>query len=197
MRNQQLDGLRGFAIVLMILDHVLVTGLLHWGWPEQLQWLRLTVTRLALPLFMMIAGYLWADRGPSWRRLPWLIAAAFVATVCCRLLGLPPIEIVALYLGCMVVSKYVVLAPIPTMIVGLLWAFNFPDTFPQLFYHPGYVLTWLALGVIWWRQELAWDYEPETIQTPPGAQLYGWLGRWPLTSYVFHLIVLALLVRAI
>ena len=67
------DRLRGAAVLLMVLDHVLVQVA-----PGHL--LRLTLTRLSLPLFLICAAHVWRG-GMSSRRVRQLGFAVVAETV--------------------------------------------------------------------------------------------------------------------
>lgn len=183
-RSWKLDAIRGAAVVLMIVDHVVHVGHTFYSWSEGWLLLRLTVTRLALPGFMLVAGYLWAVRGVSFRRLGDVSVAAAAAAGCCWLLRMPLPEVLACYLLAMLASPVVVRWPLPFIIGGFLASMNWQGVFPLWSYQPLYVTAWAAVGVLlcqasgWWIEAT----EKKKWATPLVV-----LGQYPLVAYVSHL----------
>lgn len=182
-----MDWLRGLAVILMVVDHAAALlmpylGQQSAGWATL--WLvRHTLTRAALPLFLGVAGYLWASRLPRPGRLAAVLAAAVVCDGLGTILGFPWPDVLWLYCLGAAGASVVVRWPVQIAAAALVaWA-TFP--LPGLNYHPGQVVGLLALGV------LAARVYPE----PLTADRSSWLcvvGRRPLTWYVVHLAVLAL-----
>lgn len=178
-RIDWLDRLRGLAIALMLLDHVLAVTGIHGP-------LRLTVTRLALPFFMMCAGSLW--RPLTARNGARLGAAALAELALCEYLRFSMPGILATFLGLMLALRArPSLANRPGLLVlaGLLQAAYLPLDGSWTGYQPGWVLAWWALGRL----------AIEELR-PIGSAAPAWLavaGRRPLTWYVGHLAVLAAL----
>ncbi len=180
-RSHALDRLRGLAIVLMVLDHALVVGAPH-------SLLRLTVTRLSLPLFMIVSGLLIRLGGQyRWLRTLELAAAAgmcaVILTLCWPTFGTP--EILAVYLLVAVPCRRLIQrAPLAGAVLGYVQAWYWPLHWSG--YQPGLVLLFLCVGSLCVRDvgELGqW-----------GARCPAWLepiGRRPLAWYVGHLCVLA------
>lgn len=187
-RSWKLDAVRGAAVLLMVLDHVLHVGVTFHGWPASLYLLRLSVTRLALPAFMIVAGYLWAYRGVSVRRVRDLIAAAAISAVLCWLISIPLPEVLLCYLLGLALSPMILRRPLLFIVGGFLWAFNFSDRLPVWAYQPAYVVAWASLGVLL-CQATGW-YVEEAPRRPWANPLIA-LGQRPLALYVFHLAVLA------
>lgn len=163
------DVLRGAAILLMVVDH----AALVFDGPD---WVRV-LTRPALPLFMVTAGYLFS--GLSSRYL-WVIAAAFVSWPLAQMIDLPVLHILAVF----VLVYPLLLLPLPWLVFVASWLFVAGYTFPlEVGYEPGYVLAFLVLGRFLRLGQ--W--------TPPALSVVGveWVGRWPLTVYVGHLALLA------
>lgn len=171
-RSSAIDRMRGLAIVLMCLDHLMLVlelnPLLRWG-----------PTRLAMPLFMLIAGSLITRL--TWRHLaigviglglplfvPWTgqpnilfcyAIGAAVVVVSRRLGGPVPVILLA---GCI------------AMLTNGLDFGSYP-----------------VLGVV--ALVLLGSMLPRGVWEPVGSHLpewLEWLGRWPLTIYVGHLLYL-------
>jgi hypothetical protein len=175
-RLELLDKLRGLAIVLMVVDHVAVQTGSPW-------FVRTLVTRPALPLFLLVAGMLW--RPGLRRRHLQLAAAAGSATVLGAQLGMvAPDVLVVIGIG-LAAMPLAVRWPVVTLALAAIQ----PTTWPLWQgYEPGTVLVLLYLGhalatrtplELRWADRLPW-----------------WtavVGRFPLTVYVGHLAVLALM----
>lgn len=181
-RIDGLDLVRGLAILLMVLDHVLV--LVD---PDHLA--RLTITRLALPAFAITTGYLWRPRWST--RYLQLLVAAIAADVASGFIGPEMGQPGILWL---IVYGY-----------GLLWLFEQLDWPPVLKvtmavlawhwlpvggmpdwwtgYHPFEVVAWMLLG----RHMLS----RHQVAGLPRIRWAEAIGRRPLTWYVAHLAVLA------
>lgn len=190
-----IDAVRGWALLLMILDHVLVLVELEVAagpWPVTI---RTTVTRLALPLFLGCTGYLLAHRRrpPSTARI---VQAAGLGTIfsvagaATGFMAAPDVLVVwALVVSCC--WFFALRAPVIALAVGFLCAHYQPiggllDHWNG--YEPGEVLGWLALGVLAYRSTPArWLHRIPT----PGSLL--WAAHRPLTVYAGHLTVLYLI----
>jgi uncharacterized membrane protein len=192
LRDASLDRLRGLAIFLMIIDHILVVYLFCWSWDSWAEWVRRTLTRFAMPLFMLVSGLLIARKGrPSLRRIPQVAFAALVLNqIFWNLpeLGFGAPEILATWLICLALYPLWVRFPIEMAVLGILQFVNWPITASWwLGYQPGEVLAFLALGALLARRE-------DSAVLRAGHHLPRWLepmGRWPLTWYTVHLLVLA------
>lgn len=183
-RDRRLDALRGLALVLMILDHVLVVAL-EAGAPDELFWIRKTITRFSLPLFMVVSGMLLARRkSTSWRR--WLEIACGALFVNCLTLipvgfGLP--DILLVWLLASLFTPLIIRFPMEVAIVGLLQAQNLP--IPWGGYQLGWVVALLAIGVLATHlREIPLlnyaNYLPAWVAA---------MGRRPLLWYVGHMTV--------
>lgn len=193
MRIEEIDRVRGLAVVAMVTEHTARTGAAVQWWPSGVAWWTwATVGRVAFPLFMACAGYLWwhkhrrrQDDGlpimpdVPFKRIAVVCAAAALATPFTLVMGLPPLEVLWSYALALAAMPGVILAPGFFLIAGMVFAFTFP--LPMFSYHPGYVLAVCAAGTVTSIDQL-------------GRHLPAWLampGRWPLTIYVGHLAVLA------
>jgi uncharacterized membrane protein len=172
MRIRQIDALRGFAIVLMVADHCA----LFFDMPY---FFRLP-GRLAMPIFMMISGYLWRS-GLTGERYLQVIAAAFFTTFVGWKLGFPLPDILVSWLLWQPLMKYIVRFPVLAAAYGLVIS--------QLFvvgagYHPGLILAFLSLGVVlrrWPLFPLAWVNLPVPLK---------YVGLRPISAYVGHFALL-------
>ncbi len=171
-----LDALRGAAIALMMLDHVVA---LAGGGPW---WLRGVVTRFALPMFMFVAGYLWR---PGWRRRHAEIVSAALATLpLVWYLGIADLHILAVYALILPLLPISARWPWLAIAIGLIQAKDWPLDY--LGYEPGLVWALVAVGQLARHQRLA---EIDWGQT--GLRPFAAIGRWPLSWYSGHLAVLA------
>ena len=175
MRCIAFDQLRGVALLLMVLDHCLAAI----GDPWTLA-LRYTLTRAALPLFMVVSGHLAQNRSlPSPKRLAQLVVAAAAALLLvARLPYMASVDVLAVYLVALVPWPLVRRWPLAAIGVAL----TLIGTFPMLWdgYHPGLLVALMALGAV----------IPLEVITKCGGLLPTWLaplGRWPLTIYVLHI----------
>jgi fucose 4-O-acetylase-like acetyltransferase len=178
-RDLALDRLRGLAVACMVVDHVaLFTGA---------DGLRVTVGRLAMPLFFLLAGHL-ATRA-SWRLLNVLAAGVFVyaiapwtgaAMLLTQLVAGALLVVVLRRRGtAWLVAALVVLASITA---------NSWDPTPTTAYATAGMWSIMLAGALLPRPALRW-----------GARLpasLGILGRYPLTVYAGHALLLTVVVSA-
>jgi surface polysaccharide O-acyltransferase-like enzyme len=191
-RDQALDRLRGLAIVLMIIDHALVVVMANWYWANWEDWTRTTLTRVAMPLFMVVSGLLIARKGrPSLRRIPQVVFAAIVLNEVFYQVnaGFTYPEILAIYILLLPLYPLFVRYPIEVAALGILQFANLPITWDQWQgYQPGEVLAFLALGSLLNRH-------PNSPVLKAGTYLPRWLGffgRHPLVIYTAHLLFFVL-----
>lgn len=175
---------RGAAIVLMVLDHVLIQvdadSTVRGGAP----W---SVTRASLPLFMLVSAAVWRRSG----RVRWrLLAVAGVEAFLYGALDMPLPGIVVLIFVVVTgldsalsadlhpVGWYAlaVLGGVQALYVRVGWAG----------YEPGLLLLWFSLGRL---VVPSIGYDIARIPPRP-ARLLMWIGRWPLSWYVGHLVVI-------
>lgn len=174
-RLAYLDKIRGAAILLMIVDHlcIVLSG------PEVL---RMTVGRLAMPLFFLVSGALVTRFG--FRHvlifglgvvLPWYVT--FIDNP----------NVLTLYaVGALVMVVFRALDVHPLVIVAVILAAAANGFLPRI--APGYeftaVLGIMCVGGHVGRHALGWfDWLPRWLAP---------LGRYPLTIYVGHLLALQL-----
>ena len=166
MRNQALDTLRGLAVLLMILDHAAVV----FGLPEIIR----LYTRVAMPLFMAISGYLWTAHRPH--RLGLVALAAALSAPLEIYLGLTQPGILTVWLLAQIAMPLVARYPAETAFFALVSTFMIN---PWSGYHPGLLLVFLALGRL--------IPPPRHFHLPPFALV----GRLPLSFYLAHLVILS------
>lgn len=172
----------------MILDHALLLL-------EPASTLRLTITRPALPLFLLCTAALYRHRNPSRRRLA-QIAAAGIAITIGTAIAWPP------FVGDPDVTVVIVLAlvidnalrpRVGTYALGvgaLVQALYVPIGWSA--YEPGLVVAWLCLA------RLAIAHDPTLTDRLGGRlpALLRLLGRYPLAIYAAHIAALAALYQA-
>jgi hypothetical protein len=191
-RERFLDRLRGLAMLLMLLDHGLLLWLELQPGEDLRGWLRRSVTRFSMPLFMLVSGYL-LER-TSRRRMFEVAGVALVLNGALVVLWpaflLP--EILAVWVFLLPIRGFLLRFPVEAAALGVLQAMYLPVRWPG--YEPGVVLLFLALGRIWSTRP---DRHRETL-VPIGERIPSWvgrLGRRPLGVYAAHLLALAVAAR--
>lgn len=185
-RNQRIDKLRGLAILLMILDHVL--SIID---PENLA--RYTLTRAALPIFMLIAGYLLANRNASIKRYLQLVAAAFASlTIVQYIPGMAKVDVlfvIALALALWPIAQHY---PIIALCVGTVQAqtLGLWDG-----YQPGHLLALMCAGALLKHTRAHNDELVAKRIADAIPHAFAQVGRWPLLVYLGHLLLIALFVN--
>ena len=194
-REQILDAMRGLAIVIMIIDHVL--SLLESVGIQNIlvENSRLTITRFSMPLFMLASGIVWVRYGLKVKRWSQVFFLALILNAMMRLLwpdfNFPEILLVWSVLA--IFWRVIVRYPIITMIVGYT-----QTTFWQIpwqGFQPGELLIFLSVGALigkiplenlWRERRTAKLLEPLAL-----------VGRYPLAIYGGHLFLLAVIVAAV
>lgn len=173
--------------MLMVLDHLLVVVAPH-------SIVRLTLTRLSLPLFMFVAGSIVVRKGNVSRRR-WFQTAALGVGMTLVLPRLWPefpspdvLLVIAIALAPFVVVQARPFTPhsVWWVVGGLVQALYLPIGWSG--YEPGLVLAWFSLGVIIGRGE---DLPELGYRLP---WVLSFIGRRPLSIYCVHLLVLGGLV---
>lgn len=196
-RDVRLDALRGVAVLLMVVDHAasaapllfpaLVPAAAH-GW---LWWLRRTLTRFSMPLFMLVSGALLARAAPSPRRRAQVAALAVAVQV--LLAGWWPQfarpEILVVWSLVMTAAEVLRRFPFEMVVLGVLQQVCLPVGWYG--YQPGLVTAFVALGVLWAQL-------PQQTVFDRAVSLPRWVaatGRRPLLVYATHLLALAAFVH--
>lgn len=186
--------MRGLAIVLMIVDHVL-SALESTGLSNSLvEYSRLTFTRFSMPLFMIASGAVWGLYGLRFKRWAQVVLWAVLVNALTRLLwpdfNFP--EILMVWALIAICWRLVVRFPIITMIIGYTqttyWQISWQG------FQPGELVIFLAAGVILSRVPIdgLWR-ERHTLKF---LEPLSFIGRYPLMIYGGHLTILALIVAA-
>jgi len=178
-RLPSIDRVRGLAVVLMVVDHVLV--LVQFRSPEVVQWayaLRMTVTRASLPLFCLCAGVLLHGRRSTARLLD-IAAVALVTNVALEVwpMGIRAPEILAVLLPVLLAGGVLVRWPAASVVLGVLQVTVWPIGWAG--YEPGLVVAFVALGVLVGRPALSWG---DSLPAALGA-----VGSRPLAWYAGHM----------
>jgi len=158
----------------MILDHVLLVAFPAHGGALLV---RLTVTRAALPLFILVAGHLAVDRPIHPRRMVGVILCGAGATVLTRDLGFPEPDVLMVIAVCViglsvVPARYRALVLVVAVLQPVTWPL------PYTGYQPGPVVALLVIG----------GHLPDLARL--GDRLPLWtaaVGRHPLAWYIGHL----------
>lgn len=187
IRIPQLDSLRGIAIGLMVIDHWLVAA------GETRSIVRLTVTRLSLPLFCIVAGILLKDKMNA-KRIYQLILAGALATSLGRPIGIGQPDIL------LVLALVLAIAPVlykrrELLVLAICFGAIQPVTWPEPWlpheiwtgYQPGTVLVMVLAGTMLKNSELI----PKIKRLP----VWEFVGKFPLSFYLGHLAILAVLYR--
>lgn len=177
VRLAGIDRARGLAVLLMVLDHALVV--LDSNNPA-----RLTVTRLALPLFMICAATVWKGR-PSRRRALALAAVGALDLFLAPLVGLgspAPVAGFCLLVALLVAAPTLLRWPLVACVLGFVQGFFIPLGWQG--WELGVLLGWFMvgrLGLASGQQEIRriGDRLPAFLAV---------IGRRPLIWYVGHLV---------
>lgn len=177
-----IDGARGLSIAAMIVSHVgLVTGLTPW-------WFHLYVMRPVAPMFLLLLGLLW--RPGFRRRHVQFIAGMVAAQVLALTLGFPFPNILLLMGAALLVMPAAMRWPtaVLTLCVCQLAFWPVPDWWTG--YQPGFVVAFVLAGQLLPQDGYLRGYG--RLGSKLGMEV---VGRWPLTFYLGHLLVLVVAVH--
>lgn len=171
-RSPALDRVRGLALVLMLVDHVAwVAG--------DASGIRMTMGRLAMPLFFLLAGHLFTRLR---RRHAVALAIGLFLPAVVPWIDSPNVLVLfAVGCGLLALANRWPWLLVAVPVVALTLAANRWVLAPGG-YEPLAVIALMFLGARLPRSAFGWG---ERLP----ARL-GQLGRWPLTFYVAHLLVL-------
>ncbi len=190
-----IDAIRGLAIALMVLDHSLFAietiGIAN----VVVEYSRLSITRFSMPLFMIASGIIWALYGLRIRRWFQVFVLAVILNFATRILwadfNYPEILLVWTMLA--IGSRLIVRFPITVMIIGYTQFIFWP--IPWSGFQPGELAIFLGVGVLVARAPLekAWKH----MRFKSLISALSFLGRYPLSIYSGHLILLSLIVTLV
>ena len=190
-----IDAIRGLAIALMVLDHSLFAietiGISN----VVVEYSRLSITRFSMPLFMIASGIIWALYGLRIRRWFQVFVLAILINLVTRFLwadfNYPEILLVWTMLA--IGSRLIVRFPITVMIIGYTQFIFWP--IPWSGFQPGELAIFLGVGVLVARAPLekAWKH----MRFKSLISALSFLGRYPLSIYSGHLILLSLIVALV
>lgn len=187
-----IDAIRGLAIVLMVLDHSLfaiesigVTNAL-------IENSRLTITRFAMPLFMIASGLIWALYGLKVKRWIQVFVVAILLNLFLRVFwsDFNNPEILFVWAILAIGWRLIVRFPISVIIIGYIQFIFWP--IPWSGFQPGELAIFLGVGVLAARTALdqLWKY----IKFEKLLSALAFIGHYPLSIYCGHLISLSLIV---
>lgn len=184
--------MRGLAIVVMIIDHIL-SALESTGVSNLIiENSRLTITRFSMPLFMIASGIVWGLYGLRLKRWAQVLALAIALNGMTRLLwpdfNFPEILMVWALLA--IAWRVIMRFPIITMIVGYTQTTYW--MLPWQGFQPGELAIFLGAGVLISKAPLDWLWRER--RTAKLLEPLAFVGRYPLTIYGVHLSMLAIIV---
>lgn len=186
-RRERIDRLRGLAMLLMLLGHVLAVA-------DAGGVLRLTVTRGSLPIFAAITGYLLADRTPRPARIAQVAAVGLwssATVVGTPVPGLDPVDPLLVISAALCCWPAVRRWPVVSVLVGTVQAVTYHGLYPG--YQLGEVVALMAAGVLLRRSASPADLAVARATADRLPALLACIGRRPLTVYALHVAALALL----
>ena len=186
--------MRGLAIVVMIVDHIL-SALESTGMSNDLvEYSRLSVTRFSMPLFMIASGIVWGLYGLRFKRWLQVLAWAIALNAMTRLLwpdfNFP--EILLVWAALAIFWRLITRFPIITMIVAYTQMTYWQ--IPWQGFQPGELAIFLGAGVLLSKFPLDWLWRERRVGKL--IEPLALVGRYPLTIYGGHLALLALIVAA-
>ena len=186
--------MRGLAIVVMIVDHIL-SALESTGMSNDLvEYSRLSDTRFSMPLFMIASGIVWGLYGLRFKRWLQVLAWAIALNAMTRLLwpdfNFP--EILLVWAALAIFWRLIIRFPIITMIVAYTQMTYWQ--IPWQGFQPGELAIFLGAGVLLSKFPLDWLWRERRVGKL--IEPLALVGRYPLTIYGGHLALLALIVAA-
>jgi hypothetical protein len=195
-RNPNLDLIRGFAIILMVLDHALLAIASIFGSSDYINLIRLTLTRFSMPLFMITSGavlFLYGIKLYRWLTI--LMLAIIINTFTFFLwddFNFP--EILLVWSFVMVFNRFFLRYPLLSMLIGFIQNQYFQISFFEYSgYQPGEILFFIVIGIFTSNYLI-------NLSFPILSKLYIYklmivIGCKPLLIYFVHLLLLSLFVN--
>ena len=174
--------------MLMVVDHVAAALALYHPDNEYLLVTRWTLTRFAMPIFMLVSGYLMATHRVSKKRFTQVAVVALIVNALWLTVpvGVEAPDILVIWLVCAFAQPLWVKYPVWFAAAGVLQSVTWE--IPWGGYQPGLVLAFLCLGAL--AQQTGVRIPPlHDVDRPLAA-----LGRHPLALYVTHIVVVSFVV---
>lgn len=176
--------------MVMIADHLLAFGLARLsfgGWAEAL---RLTATRVSLPVFMLTSGLLLGAHGRArYARIAQVALLGLVVSIAVDsvFIGMGPPDILTVYAAVMLLWPVLVRCPVAVAALGVVQMATWPlyGHAGWYGYEPGEIAALLAVGVLAARAT-----SPDWISRWGGPAWLAAIGRAPLAWYGGHIAVL-------
>lgn len=191
-RNANIDLIRGFAIILMVLDHALLAIATIFGSNEFIYLLRVTLTRFSMPLFMIVSGsvlFLYGIKIKRWLTVFCLalIINGFAITLW-EDFNSP--EILLVWTFVVIFIKFILKYPLVSLITGFIQNQYFPiNIFDYSGYQPGEIVIFLVIGIF--ASTYITSLSFPILSKFMIYNLIIFIGRKPLTIYFTHLLIIS------
>jgi uncharacterized membrane protein len=191
-RNPNIDLIRGFAIILMVLDHALLAIATIFGSNEYIYFLRVTLTRFSMPLFMIVSGsvlYLYGIKIKRWLTVFCLaLLINLFAITLWEDFNSP--EILLVWTFVVVFIKFILKYPLVSLIIGFIQNQYFPiHIFDYSGYQPGEIVIFLVIGIF--ASTYITNLSFPILSKFMIYNLIIFIGKKPLTIYFTHLLFIS------
>lgn len=175
----------------MVIDHVFAAiEVIDLGglWGDVILVTRLTITRAAMPIFMVVSGITLVRYGVKSKRVLQAAVAALLinAMWITAPMGAEPPDILILWVVAAATFSLWGKCPLPAIILGFIQAHYLPVQWGG--YQPGTIVMFMAVGT------LAASVTLPKLTSVGADRLLSFMGRHPLSFYVAHVTVIWLVV---